>query len=337
MMYKKFFSPIFRESLKKSWQMKSWWLLGFLSLFVGGSLTYQVTLKGILSLSQPDLWQARWNSWFVQGALWQIVKGQFSVLLADPKAWIVLVFVWLVILAIGLLMFLLSSYGVSSIFSAVKIQEKKDTFPFLLVAWMGKKYVIKTFLIIFSLWLLSNAALFVFSIPVVFFGSITGGTSDLLVSVAMIILFVAFSFLFAIISIFATLYVIVEDMKIFAAYKNAFNLFKRHWLVSIEMGLLQSLFAIVITLLIGIATSLITVPLIIIALAVVSNGSNAIVALLPQFVIYVLLIVSIITGSIFSLFQLYSWGLLFLQIDEVQPHSRLVYLAEEKILKPLFQ
>ena len=63
------------------------------------------------------------------------------------------------------------------------------------------------------------------------------------------------------------------------------------------------------------------------------NNVLDITSLLPQLLFYFATLLMIIVASVYTLFHLYTWSLLFMRFKEVRPNSRIALWIEERFVR----
>ena len=337
MQHKPFFFPIIKQALQSAWQKKSWWPIGFLGLFLSSALGFQFILQGLNSLSKPDQWWYRWKTISETVSIGQLMQGQFSLLLSNTKDWFALVFGWsMVLLLIAALVFI-SCYAITTLIAAIKIQHQEQV---LLLRWSIRhafKYSAKVFWVIILLQIISSLILVTFSVPIVWLGILKTGFWISAIGITLLFMvFLVFSFIIAAVSFYTVQYIIMEDMGILEAIALAWVLFKNYWLITFEMFLIQIFVAIVFSLILVVLTSLVIIPLVVIGVILVTYQFYDITTFLQPLTLMVALLFTGILGSVFTIFQFFSWSLLFIKLEVEDPGSRMIHFTENRIVKKLF-
>ena len=330
MKHKPFFRPILWESWQLTWRHKGWWLISLLALLVTSSIGYQFILQSYASLVNPDMWMQRWQNWAELGLPFGFISSQFNVLGSDPKGWLIMIFVWAMIIIVLAILFSISIYAMSMIIAAIRFRNKAGRFSMLATmreAWVHFKSVFAA--IILAL-IVSNALLLIFSLPIVWLGLGNLGFASIIGLIIVFALFGIISFLIAILTIYTLLYIILEDLSLSSAIVAAWRLFKNYWLISLEMLLLQFL---IIALIVGLVTLLISVlvvTIVVFGIVLLANQQVDIMASVPIVMLYLIGILYLILGSVYTMFNLLSWSLMFVGLEKAKPNSRLTQFAEAK-------
>lgn len=328
---KKFLITILKDSWALTWAHKAWWFFGFVALFLTGSIGYQLIFQGAQSLIEPGTWWERWQVWAQGVSPIDFATGQFQILFSDPKGWLAAVFVWTVILLVLLLLFWIAVYSTTMLVSAAKLKQINGSESILLAlseAWLHVKSV---FGLVILIQLVSNALILVFSIPVIWFGIAKAGTWSTIFLFLFFFLFLICAFIVTMVSIYSIQYIIMEDDSVSEAVVSGWRLLRKHWVISLEMLLLQLIVVILVAAATLIVVSLITIPVIIIGFFLVSQQIFDLTVFLPKLILYLLSIILFVVGAAYNVFQLYNWSFLFMRFDEIHPKSRIAIFIEEQL------
>jgi hypothetical protein len=154
-------------------------------------------------------------------------------------------------------------------------------------------------------------------------------------NIIFVVMFLAASAIGLILSflvIYACAYVVVEKFKIWEATLTAWKLFKDHWLVSIEIGLIILALNMFLGLITALGFVLAILPAILFWFLILAVGggnlmiASGFIASLVIFAIYLLWI-----GAVFTVFTTYMWTFAFMKMHKVGIKSRIYhYLSYSK-------
>lgn len=141
------------------------------------------------------------------------------------------------------------------------------------------------------------------------------------------IIFTAVSFVASLAAVYGSINVAVKGDKLEKSVNGALDLIAEHWLVSLEMAVLL----LVASLAIGVAAALgalvLSVPLIfLIVIAAIFKAQAAVYAIMTLTAI-MLLVVVVCLGAFLTTFQASAWTLLWSELSERKPASKLLRLA----------
>jgi hypothetical protein len=134
--------------------------------------------------------------------------------------------------------------------------------------------------------------------------------SVLLTLIAFIIL-IPINVIISFITKYAAIYVVTQGNKIFPAIVNAWRLFKKNWLISLELGILLLIINVAYTVLLVSVLAMLSLPF----------SRAGLIAMTA---------VVVIAGSIFSAFRYSAWTFLFRDIIEDRGVSKLVRLFQSR-------
>lgn len=328
---KPYFRQIFKEAFQLTWRHKLWWLLGFFALLISSSFSYQVVSQGVSSLTNPIQWWKKWQLWAAGTSPIELFTAQWGILLSDPAGWFRAVFVWTIVLAFAFALLALCIYSIITVISIAKLKQINGMESLLLAVREAKTAFWGVLWAFILAQLVINALILVFSIPVISFG----GTQNIFAAFLLygfFVLFVLCAIAIAALSFYTILFIVIEEEKLANALILSWALLKRHWVITLEMFLLQTLVGIGVVLLLSLLVSLITIPVTIIGVILVSQQLFDITASLPKLTLFVLTLLTFIGISAYSMFNLYSWTFLFMRFKEIHPKSRIAAWIEIQML-----
>lgn len=147
-------------------------------------------------------------------------------------------------------------------------------------------------------------------------------------------MFLFFSFagmVLALVAIYTTIYIIVEKFSINEAFTAAWELFKNHWIVSFEVGILLLVFNLFVGIFAMLGFVLLILPAILIWFIFILVGGNGLVltagliASIMIFTMYLMLV-----GAMFTIFTTYIWTYVFMKMDKTGVKSRIVHYLSYK-------
>lgn len=315
-----------------TWQHKVMWPVGLFALFLSGLLSFQAILQGITALAQPSFWWQRWQAWAAGMSPIEFFKGQWSLLTADPTSWFVMVFVWTAVLLAVLAVVAISIYCIAVLISAAKMKFFASDNVF--AAFKEAVYHFKgVFWAVVLTQLASSILIIVFSIPTVWLGANNTNAWKLLLLIVFFFIFLVLSYGIAMTALYSVMFIIIEDYNLSSAVPAAWKIFRQYWFITLEMFVIQLFIAVLLAITVVIAVSLFAIPLIIIGLILVSNQIFDITVFLPKLILYLSSIVLVVVAATYTVFELYSWSFMFMNIEKIRPHSRFVRFLEMKLMK----
>lgn len=315
--------PTYRQALKVSWSLawnhKILWIFGLFAAFWGQLGLMDLLSKFYLSpsyLGFSPVWWMTPRVWFDTSI--------YSQLNMNASGWVWLL--WLLIILLGFLVLFIFMATVSqgAIIKAASKIVKKNDLPDLEKSWQaGTKHF-------WSLFFLNTIK----KIILVSFGCFLGTLSILLVFnnsglgiflfILLFILLACVGIIISFISIYAACFIVIKDYKLFKSISSAWKLFTKHWIVSLEVGLIVMLLNIVLAVVSIAGLFLILFPSLLFWLGAVLlyNPLLIFIGTLIGLVLFILFIFLII--SVFSVFNISIWTYLFTKMHREGIVSRIV-------------
>lgn len=334
-MPKQKYNPHMRAILKDAWSLtmkhKWWWILGFFALMVTSSFGYQIIAQGIASITEPFIWWERWQSWAQGITFSQFMSAQWGILQTNPESWFRAIAIWTAFLAIALGIISFCIYCITVLMSAAKLKQLNGIDSMILALREAKPSFMPAFWASALGLIAVNVYVLAFSLPVLLFGIDQGVGLTILLNV-LFILFVVGAFVLTSLIMYTILFLVVEQEKLANAILLSWALFKRYWVVTLEMFVIQFLIGAAVVVVVSLLISLITIPVTIVGAILVSRQIFDLTVFLPQLTFAVLFIIAITGMSAYSVFNLYSWTFLFMRFKEIHPKSRIAAWLELKLL-----
>ncbi|HTK04531.1 MAG TPA: hypothetical protein VL500_03015 [Candidatus Eisenbacteria bacterium] len=140
------------------------------------------------------------------------------------------------------------------------------------------------------------------------------------------IIFTAISFVASLGAVYGSIGVAVKDEKTEKAVNGALALISEHWLVSLEMAVLLLVASLATGVAVALGTLVLSVPLIfLIVVAAVFKAQAAVYAVMTLTAV-MLLIMVVCLGAFLTTFQTSAWTLLWSELVERKPSSKLLRL-----------
>ncbi len=316
-------TPIYSEIIKKAWRIiwrnKYLWFFGLFLVWVGQEVetmirNYFMHTEQTLSL---DSWQNLFDSGFggVISDFWGAVSGTTigAVLIVLLLIAVIIVVVWMMVNSIGAI-----------IHSTVEINNGKQS-SFNQSFAVGRKYFWKNFVVYFMARIVDYAFLLISGLvaSLIFFGMF--GT---VIGLILVLLSFIVSLIISFMSKYAAAYVVIRGQTISQSVRSAWNLFIKNWLASIEMAVIVFFVNLVVSLALFLVLVLITVPFLLLVFILSQtefvNLGNSFLYILTV----ILMLITIVVGSVLSGFQFSAWVLFFLRLDEGKKVSKILQWAE---------
>jgi len=316
--------PTYRQALKASWHLawnnKILWVFGLFAAFWG-----QIGLMDLLSkLSLSTSYLGFSPVWWMTPRVW-FDTNIFSSLNLGVNGWVWLV--WLSIIVLGFLIMLIfvSTVSQGTIIKVASQMIKSDKLPNIDKAWhTGSKNfwrllflnVIKKMILVFLGFFLGSLAILL--------AQINSGL-DVFLFVILFLVLASVGVIVSFLAVYAAGYIVVENYKLFEAIKKAWDLFKNHWLVSVEVGLIIMVLNLALTVIAIAGLFLLFFPSLLFWLGSVLlyNPFLILIGTLLGLVLFMLFIFMIV--AVFSVFNISVWTYLFCKMHHEGIKSRIIH------------
>ena len=131
----------------------------------------------------------------------------------------------------------------------------------------------------------------------------------------------------AIISVYATIAVVVDKLPIVPAFANGWNMLKRHWLVNIEMVIVLLFINAGLSVVALLLAMILSVPLIFLFVFAALLKSTMLLTIIMTITAIVLIALIVVIGSFVTTFQATSWTLMWLRLMKHLPTPKIIRLA----------
>jgi hypothetical protein len=315
-------TPLYRKALSHGWHLARHhsflWVYGLFAAFLGQMGMLEFLSKVGFTTRDGFSYLSFLNPNSSEGL------AGFAGAAADTKLLLIWLFVVLASLAVGLAFVSVVSQG-AIIHAASESTKIRKKLPDAGVAWhVGVKHfwrlfainLLKKGLLILLAVIVGSAALNALS-----YTTATGNIIFLLVFVLVGIAGLMLSFLV----IYAAAYIVVEEYSFLDSIAGAWYLFKSHWLVSFEVGLIMILLNLLLGLALALGFVVLFFPALLIWFAAVVTASQLLLAL--GFVVSIVLFTGYIMliGSIFTVFSTSVWTFLFMKMHKTGVKSRVLH------------
>jgi len=321
------YRKILRQSLKITWHNKYLWFFGLFATFLGAGGEYQIINSIIENNSNTvsngmDRFLTIFNP-----ELWSNIGPYFA---EDPRGALISIILLILTLAISILLVIITISSQAALVDQAKKlynKEKKDlgiskgmlTGQANFWPVLGVNVLIKVII---------TCIFFLITLPIV----LTASNSWLPIAIYIILflIFVPVVIGLSLIAKYAIAYIVIKGNKFTEAIDNAFKLFSKNWVVSIEMAFILVIVNIFVGLIMLIAIFALVAPFIILSLIF---ANFAIFWLITFLGLTVLLLAIIWLGSMLTAFLINSWTKLFLELLDKKGVSKIKRLKDKEKAK----
>lgn len=305
-------TSLYRDIFKKAWLITKkyfyLWPLGFFVAFLGNGGEYQILSNQIDKIqNQSD--NVNYLRLLLQNPTpnWNISLGQGFVigLILFVILMIVAFIVWLIISSVGGL-----TKGVVG-----AANNKRESFKALFSA--GSKFFGPVFLLYLIAKIIVYGILAFVVTPLMFATFAQGDYAlNVLIIILSILIFIPLNIIVSFVTRYATAFVILQGQKTWEAFKNGWRLFASNWLISLEMAFILLVINSIVAVAILLIAILLVSPFFFVGLAVTASQSPYGFWTIMTIPLVIMVIITMIIGSGLATFQVGSWTLLFVRLNE---------------------
>ena len=319
--------PLYRTVLATAWEItkkhKFLWVLGIFASLVMARIfppvinNYYYLQEKFLILKKLSIFDPQTISSTFSWTNYQNLSAQdFSTYLIIAGAVIIAIFIiWMVITAqIALITAGAQYYQGKKNLNFMKLLDgtRKNFWP-VLINNLGFKLAIFGFFLLLSL-------------PIFYFYLQDNKLGEIIASLIFFILFTIIELIAGFVLIYSNSFIILDKTDVWQAVKDAFHLFRKKWLISIETAVILfalQIFALSVTI---VLTTIVALPfLIIFYIALLSNFFALAVLAITLAIIVGFICILLFTGF-FTSFYITSWTVLFIKLTQESPIAKIVRL-----------
>jgi membrane-anchored glycerophosphoryl diester phosphodiesterase (GDPDase) len=327
----------YREILKRSWNIswknKSLWFFGFFASIISFGAELKIFSKafsqesGLKTINDIGL--------FIKTGIFsrEALQNISHLMRTETSTMLLLSLYLLVILAMTIFFIWLATSSQISIIDAVK-KIKKDEQQKISIKEQIKKSKSKFWPVLGMnalIWLIINGITLLISLLLVVI-LIQNKTYLTLLYGLLFIIFIPIILFISFVIKYAIAYIVIDDKKVSSALKNGWIMFKKNWLISIEMAITLFFINILAMLVVSFASFLIFILFsgIAVTTAIFVFSSQAFFWTLIAIAIIIALVIIALSGAIVNTFQISAWTELFIKLKENKASSKLERIFTEQ-------
>ena len=307
-------SSLYRDIIKRAflvtWQNGFLWIFGFFTSFLGLGSMYNFVIKNSWD---NTLFNGLLNKVLSISIAGTVISENFNKIGLSKLLLFFLALLLGVIVIAFLIWLAINSFGALIKASQILDKNKKITFTKSFKA-QGKKF--------WPLLLLNLLGkIFIYILLAITGGSLTYLLVNHSVGRALLyffisLLFVAISLFITFLVIYASCFVVLKSKGFFESIQNAWKLFKKNWVVTVEAAVILFFINLLAKLGFFILLILFSIPFMLLLLLFYSASTAVMPTILLALWIFVGVLLLIFIGSIFSAFQIVTWTFLFDRINK---------------------
>jgi len=307
----------YQKILKQAWQFsiknKILWIFGIFASFISYEAVYELLLSQIKLLKSSAALHTQVLSLYDYQANFIYQKTKFFSLIPQDLASFASFIIILAIIAFFIWLVYMSQIVIIRS-TAQGINNKKTDFNGNLAASSEKFWPVLGINIITKLVLYTG---FIgLSLPLLY-AILTNNVSGVVIfNLLFFVIFSIFAIFVSFITAYATNFIILKDLHLLDAIKQAYNLFIKNKIISLEIALILYLLRLLSIIIIVSLCFLFLVPIGILAILLYGKGSALAYMLTCIIGFIVFLIIILAVNSLYTIFYLSSWTITFLNIAE---------------------
>lgn len=318
------YQKILLHAWKTTWRNKYLWFFGLFAVLLanngGFGVVYELSSRNSGIGFFPGLMRYYETGVFSIRALGNL--GKFIV--SDPLSFIILLTVFLIFIVLGLFLLWLSIVSQASLVnnSALVLSGKSHSLKEGLNTGINKFLPVLGLNIILKI--LSSLIILLVTLPLVigisYLSSFMASLLFLLLFLLFIPLIIAVSFIIK----YAICYVVIKGQKIKEALYSALDLFRKNWIISLEMGFILFFINFLFGLLMVLAFLIVSIPILFIAIVFAKINFMFIFWAIMFAAVFLFFLAIIFSGAALTTFQISAWTGLFVQMIGKGMKSRVV-------------
>lgn len=324
-------TSVYKQILKNSWQLTKrnrWlWFFGLFAALLGNGGIFNLLIKNVTSVQDQGGIITDLSTMFKQGATGALADSAAEVL---ANLNIVSILSLLLIALFGLFLLWLATVTQAGLISgSFRLYKQQPTD--LRESWergLGKFWPVLGLNI--STQVVTSLLLIVLGVP---FALLYITTDNIIWQWVFLVIsymiFVPLAIIIASIIQFAVMYVVLKNESFWMSIKEGWKLFKKNWIVSIEMALILFVINILAGFALIIASTFLMLPFMLLGFIAVYLGLSGLFNLAFVLGIIVLICAVSLFGAGFAVFQITSWVILFSKITESSVMPKILRLAAE--------
>ncbi len=322
------YRSILKQAWNISWKHKYLWFFGlFASLAAaGGSIEYQILTKN-LNQNLVDGSYSHLSSILALGDIiksfclnlvnlfsYDLVSILNAITLLLISLTLVVVFIWLAISSQAAL--------VDNVKKIINPKKKLANLKIRDGLATGNKYFWSVLGLNILIKILVNLAFFIISLPLLFM-ILNEATILVVIYTLFFIIFVPVAVSLSLLVKYAIAYNVLENKSLITSLEKGWELFKKNWLISLEMAIILFIVNFLAGIVVLIIISLFLFPLFLL-------GAMFSITWLIILTVFLGLILIVIIGSLLTTFQIATWTDLFLHLTEKKGEAKLERIFKRK-------
>lgn len=316
----------YRDVLKRAFQItrkyKFLWFFGFFAAFLSGGSELNSVFRDYINLPTTTRDIFSLQTWYQGGTIAGVIDN-FRVYFTNYP-W-QSIFMLLMIAVIALVLLWLAIISQIALFDTVNKVAKGKAVNYSEGFQVGNVHFVPVLWLNVVIKIALYFLLVVIATPLVSWflirSSVLGGV---LFVILMFFVFIPISVIVSFVLKYALAYIVLKDQRAWPALQQGWRLFKKNWVVSVEMAVLLLGIGLLVGLGIVLILGFVSIPFIMIIIAALLFGSPTGFAAAIVCGVLAWLAVVIVLGASYVAYQYTAWTLLYLKLVDEQAQSKLV-------------
>lgn len=322
-----FYRLILKKAFKLSFRHKWLWIFGFFAAFIGNTSFYEALVRTLNNLSANQSPFLIFKDYAKMGVLALLAPENIKRLWeADSTAFGMLIFAAICYLAVIVILIVLGviSQG-SSIAGAIKLDEGHKI-GFREAFALGTKHfgVVLKINVITKVILLGALVLVGYLLSLI---NISTSVNFVIYNISFV-LFIIFGIILFFLTTYGAAFAILRGKSPVQSLKSAFNLFKKHIILNLEMGFILFAMSVLFSFVVMVGLFLLFSPALLIYVVFLFSAMDQASSVLFMTIGVLLFLLVVLSFSWFSTFQITVWALLFEELELRGGKSKLIRLFE---------
>lgn len=320
----------YRNLLKKSYlivrRYKFLWFFGLFAALMGNGGEVQMLFRTSETIPNLPTNINAWGSFFAQFTPVDFFSKSWLLLSTKPGTAIPM-FLLLIILIVFVVWLVMVGQA-ALVHSVVRIQTSKAVdFPTVFAA--VRKFAGKVFIMNFLTRFILYGGLVILLLPFSFLVMVNNANPVGLYGIILLgfIVAVPLAMIVNFVLKYALVYIVTEKESVWPALLKAFQLFSKHWFVSIELAVLMFLINIATGLALFVVIFFFSVPFLALSVLLGSIGFVVLANLALMIAVVVFMILIALVGAWLATFQYSAWTMLFMEIKKGRAYPKLMRMA----------
>jgi hypothetical protein len=319
------YRPMLKTALSITWRFKYLWFFGLFAALLGNEGAFNLGVKNLNKVESQAMWLTNFrraiDTWHFNFSF-----SRLSEMLKIIDIWGVLLICLILAVSIFLLWLAVSSQGALVYGARQALRDKTGLFSEAIKRGSSKFWPVLLLNILLNLAIFVSLGLVSLPFVILFIGTSAAIWQSIVVVLSFIVL-VPLAIVLSLIMRYALIYIVAEDKHLGEAIGQAWHLFIKNWIVSLETGLLLFLLNILTGLALVIIMIFVALPFVILGMIAGQVAMGGLLWLVVTLGILTFIILMFLYAATWNVFQMTTWVILFEKISSGSVYSKLLRWA----------